>query len=202
MFETLTERLGRTIDQLRGRGRLSEENIRESLREVRMALLEADVALPVVRDFVDRVREKAVGQDVLQSLSPGQELVRVVRDELVHLMGDANVGLDLNAPAPVVVMVAGLQGSGKTTSVAKLARRLREREGKQVIIDVSDNGKGIDRRQWKNVFRPGYSTKKRGWGLGLSLAKRIIEDYHGGALSLAQSKVGQGTTFRIEVPAA
>jgi signal transduction histidine kinase len=87
------------------------------------------------------------------------------------------------------------QGEGHITVAA-------HREGRQVIIDISDNGKGIDRRQWKNVFRPGYSTKKRGWGLGLSLAKRIIEDYHGGSLSLAQSKVGQGTTFRIEVPVA
>jgi hypothetical protein len=87
------------------------------------------------------------------------------------------------------------QGEGRIKVAA-------HREGRMLIIDVSDNGKGIDRRQWKNVFRPGYSTKKRGWGLGLSLAKRIIEDYHGGSLSLAQSKVGHGTTFRIELPAA
>ena len=116
MFENLTERLGRTLQVLRGRGRLTEDNIKDALREVRMALLEADVALPVVRDFIERVREQAVGQDVLKSLSPGQELVRVVRDELTRVMGERGVGLDLSAPAPVVVMMAGLQGSGKTTT--------------------------------------------------------------------------------------
>jgi signal recognition particle subunit SRP54 len=138
MFENLTRRLGQTLDQLRGRGRLTEDNIKDAMREVRTALLEADVALPVVRDFVADVSAKAVGKDVLESLSPGQELVRVVRDELVHLMGDAGVGLDLNAQAPVVIMVAGLQGSGKTTTVAKLALTLRERQGKKVMVTSCD----------------------------------------------------------------
>ena len=138
MFENLTTRLGNTLNQLRGRGRLTEDNIRDALREVRLALLEADVALPVVRDFVERVREKAIGQAVMDSLSPGQELVRVVRDELVHLMGDASVGLDLNAPRPLVVLMAGLQGSGKTTTVAKLALRLKQREKLKVLVVSCD----------------------------------------------------------------
>ncbi len=138
MFENLTERLGRTLQQLRGRGRLTDDNIRDALREVRMALLEADVALPVVRDFVERVREQALGQEVLQSLSPGQELIRVVRDELTRTMGERGVALDLNAPAPVVVMVAGLQGSGKTTTVGKLAKQLREKQGRKVLVASCD----------------------------------------------------------------
>jgi signal recognition particle subunit SRP54 len=138
MFENLTERLGRTLQDLRGRGRLTEDNIKDALRDVRMALLEADVALPVVRDFVERVREQAVGQDVLKSLSPGQELIRVVRDELTKVMGEQSVGLDLNAPAPVVVMMAGLQGSGKTTTTAKLARLLKETQGKKVLVVSCD----------------------------------------------------------------
>lgn len=138
MFENLTERLGRTLQDLRGRGRLTEDNIKDALRDVRMALLEADVALPVVRDFVERVREQAVGQDVLKSLSPGQELIRVVRDELTQVMGAQSVGLDLNAPAPVVVMMAGLQGSGKTTTTAKLAKLLKDTQGKKVLVVSCD----------------------------------------------------------------
>jgi signal recognition particle subunit SRP54 len=138
MFETLSGRLGRTLEQLRGRGRLTEDNIKDALREVRMALLEADVALPVVREFVDRVRERAVGQEVLRSLSPGQELIRVVRAELTRVMGESGEALDLNAPAPVVVMMAGLQGSGKTTTVGKLARLLKDKQGKNVLVASCD----------------------------------------------------------------
>jgi signal recognition particle subunit SRP54 len=138
MFENLTERLGRTLKNLRGQGRISEENIKETLREVRMALLEADVALPVVREFVERVRERAVGQEVLQSLTPGQALVKVVHDELVHVMGEANDALNLNVQPPAVVLMAGLQGSGKTTSTAKLARWLRERRKKSVMVTSCD----------------------------------------------------------------
>lgn len=134
MFENLTERLGRTLKQIRGRGRLTDANIKDALREVRMALLEADVALPVVRDFIERVRARAVGQEVLASLTPGQALVKVVRDELVSLMGDANEELDLKARPPAVVLMAGLQGSGKTTSVAKLGRWLKERKKKSVML--------------------------------------------------------------------
>ncbi len=128
MFENLTERLGRTLKNLKGQGRLTESNIKDALREVRMALLEADVALPVVRAFVERVRERAVGQQVLQSLTPGQELIRVVRDELLTVMGEQNEELDLHAKPPAVLLMAGLQGSGKTTTVAKLALWLRERK--------------------------------------------------------------------------
>lgn len=138
MFDTLSERLGRTIKNLRGQGRLSEDNIKDTLREVRMALLEADVALPVVKDFVERVRERAVGQEVLQSLSPGQALVKVVHDELIHIMGEANDELQLNVQPPAVVLMAGLQGSGKTTSTAKLARWLKERRKKSVMVTSCD----------------------------------------------------------------
>jgi signal recognition particle subunit SRP54 len=138
VFESLTERLGRALDGLRGRGRLSEENIQESLREVRRALLEADVALPVVRDFVERVRVRAVGQEVLRSLTPGQEVVRIVRDELTALMGERGEELVLDVPPPAVVMLAGLQGTGKTTTVAKLARRLREHHRRRVLVASCD----------------------------------------------------------------
>jgi signal recognition particle subunit SRP54 len=138
MFDNLTDRLSGTIRNLRGQGRLSEDNIKDALRDVRMALLEADVALPVVKEFIDRVRERASGQDVLKSLSPGQMLVKVVNDELVHTMGEANDGLNLNVQPPAVILMAGLQGSGKTTSTAKLARRLKEREKKSVLVASCD----------------------------------------------------------------
>ena len=138
MFNNLTERLGRALDVVRGRGRVTEDNVKDTLREVRMALLEADVALPVVREFIEAVRVRAVGKEVLESLTPGQELVRVVRDELTRLMGSANDELDLKASPPVVVLVAGLQGSGKTTTVAKLARYLKQRAGKSVLVTSCD----------------------------------------------------------------
>ena len=138
MFENLTERLTHTIKRLRGQGRLSDDNIKETLREVRMALLEADVALPVVKQFVERVRERAVGQEVMQSLTPGQALVKIVNDELVSIMGEACDELQLNVQPPAVVLMAGLQGSGKTTSTAKLARWLRERRKKSVLVTSCD----------------------------------------------------------------
>ncbi len=138
MFENLTDRLSTTLKNLRGQGRLTEENIRDSLREVRMALLEADVALPVVKQFVDAVREKALGQEVIGSLSPGQALIKVVNDELVAIMGDAYDGIDLNRRPPVIILMAGLQGAGKTTTVAKLARRLQERDKKSVMVASAD----------------------------------------------------------------
>ena len=138
MFDNLTDRLSRTIKGLRGQGRLSEDNIKDALRDVRMALLEADVALPVVKDFIERVRERASGQEVLKSLSPGQLLVKVVNDELIHTMGEANDGLNLSVQPPAVILMAGLQGSGKTTSTAKLARMLREREKKSVLVASCD----------------------------------------------------------------
>jgi signal recognition particle subunit SRP54 len=138
MFDNLSERLSKTIRNLRGQGRLSEENIKDALRDVRMALLEADVALPVVKEFIDHVRERAMGKDVLKSLTPGQALVKVVSDELVHVMGDANNALNLNVQPPAVILMAGLQGSGKTTSSAKLARMLQEREKKSVMLASCD----------------------------------------------------------------
>ena len=138
MFENLTDRLSQTLKRLRGQGRLTEENIQDTLREVRMALLEADVALPVVKEFIERVRSRAVGQDVLQSLTPGQALVKVVHDELVTMMGAANDELNLRAQPPAIVLMAGLQGSGKTTSTAKLARWLKERRKKTVLVASCD----------------------------------------------------------------
>jgi signal recognition particle subunit SRP54 len=138
MFENLSERLLRTVKNLRGQGRLTEDNIKDALREVRMALLEADVALPVVRDFIARVRERAVGQEVLLSLTPGQVLIKIVNEELIRVMGEANAELNLRVQPPAVVLMAGLQGSGKTTSVAKLARWLKERQRKKVLVVSCD----------------------------------------------------------------
>ncbi|MCB1868847.1 MAG: signal recognition particle protein [Gammaproteobacteria bacterium] len=138
MFDNLTDRLGNVLNKLRGQGRLSEENIRETMREVRMALLEADVALPVVRTFIEEVKSKALGEEVLRSLTPGQVLIKIVNDELVRVMGQANERLDLSTQPPAVVLMAGLQGSGKTTSVAKLARWLRETQKKSVMVVSCD----------------------------------------------------------------
>ncbi len=138
MFENLTDRLSSTIKNLRGQGRITEENIQETLREVRMALLEADVALPVVRQFTDAVREKALGQDVLNNLSPGQAFVKVVSDELTAIMGETCETLNLRAQPPAVILMAGLQGAGKTTTVAKLAKRLQEQDNKKVMVVSCD----------------------------------------------------------------
>ncbi|PLY16718.1 MAG: signal recognition particle protein [Sedimenticola sp.] len=138
MFDNLTERLGGVLNKLRGQGRLTEENITETMREVRMALLEADVALPVVRTFVDQVKEKALGEEVMKSLTPGQVLIKIVNDELIKVMGEANESLNLAAQPPAVVLMAGLQGSGKTTSVAKLAKWLHESQRKSVMVVSCD----------------------------------------------------------------
>jgi len=138
MFENLQERLGKTLKNISGRGRLTEDNIKDTLREVRMAFLEADVALPVVREFVKQVKERAVGVEVTKSLSPGQVFIKIVREELEKAMGEANEELSLNAQPPAVVMMAGLQGAGKTTSVAKLAKFLKERKKKSVLVVSAD----------------------------------------------------------------
>jgi signal recognition particle subunit SRP54 len=138
MFDNLSQRFEKIVRNLRGQARLTDDNMREGLREVRMALLEADVALPVVKDFVEHVRVRAQGREVLESLTPGQMLVKVVHDELVALMGERNEKLDLAARPPAVVLVAGLQGAGKTTTVAKLARFVKEREQKSVLIASCD----------------------------------------------------------------
>lgn len=138
MFESLSDRLSVTLKKLRGQGRITEDNVKETLREVRMALLEADVALPVVREFVERIREKALGQEVIRSLTPGQALIKIVNDELVAIMGQANAELDLSVQPPAVILMAGLQGAGKTTSVGKLARWLKERQRKSVMVVSAD----------------------------------------------------------------
>ncbi len=138
MFESLTQRLSGTIERLRGRGRLTEENIREATREVRIALLEADVALPVVQALIERIKVRAVGQEVLKSLSPGQALIKIVRDELAAVMGAAASDLNLNVPAPAVILMAGLQGAGKTTTVGKLAKHLKEKRKKKVMVVSAD----------------------------------------------------------------
>jgi signal recognition particle subunit SRP54 len=138
MFENLSERFTGIVKRLRGESRLTEDNIDGTLREVRLALLEADVALPVVTDFLARVRVRALGQEVIGTLTPGQALIRVVRDELTTLMGEAGVGLDFNAEPPVVILLAGLQGSGKTTTAAKLAKRLKEQDRKAVAVVSCD----------------------------------------------------------------
>ena len=134
MFENLTNRLSEAARGLTGKGRLTESNIKDTLRQLRLALLEADVALPVVKSFIERIREQAVGAEVSKSLTPGQALVRIIHDELVALFGDAHTPLDLRAQPPVVVLLAGLQGAGKTTTAAKLARRLIEKDDKRVML--------------------------------------------------------------------
>ena len=138
MFESLTQRLSGTLQRLRGRGRLTEENIREATREVRIALLEADVALPVVSALIERIKVRAVGQEVLTSLTPGQALIKVVRDEMATVMGSAAAELNLNVPAPAIILMAGLQGAGKTTTVGKLAKHLKERKKKKVMVVSAD----------------------------------------------------------------
>lgn len=138
MFDSLASRLNKTIKNLTGRGRLTESNIQESLDEVRKALLEADVALPVVDSFIGDVRVKALGQDVLESLKPGDLLIKIVYDELVQVMGQINETLNLAATPPAVILMAGLQGSGKTTTVAKLAKLLQEQHHKKVLVTSAD----------------------------------------------------------------
>jgi len=138
MFDNLSERLTEALQSIGGKSRLTEENIGGTLREVRMALLEADVALPVVKDFIDGIRQRAVGTDVAAGLNPGQAFVKIVHDELVRVMGETGSGLELNVKPPAVILLAGLQGAGKTTSAAKLARLLKEREKKRVMVVSAD----------------------------------------------------------------
>ena len=138
MFDNLSQRLSKTVQNLRGKGRISEENISETLREVRMALLEADVALPVVKSFIDAVRQKALGADVATSLAPGQVFVSILHKELVEILGGARAGFELRAQPPYVVLLAGLQGAGKTTTAAKLARWLIESRKKRVLLVSTD----------------------------------------------------------------
>lgn len=138
MFESLSDRLSASLRSITGKAKLTEDNIQETLREVRMALLEADVALPVVKDFVESVKQRALGQEVMKSLSPGQVFLKIVQAELEAVMGNSNEALNLASQPPAIVLVAGLQGAGKTTSVAKLARFLKEREKKSVTVVSAD----------------------------------------------------------------
>ena len=157
MLENLTSRLQSVIKNLRGQARLTEDNIAAAMREVRMALLEADVALPVVKDFIAKVKERAQGKEVLQSLTPGQAVIEVVNDELTALMGKANVGLNLAMQPPAIILMAGLQGSGKTTTSAKLAKLLKEQK-KKVLLASAD------------VYRPAAITQLQ------TLAKQLNID--------------------------
>jgi signal recognition particle subunit SRP54 len=151
MFESLQDRLGSILSGLTGRGALSEADVSAALREVRRALLEADVALEVVRAFVDRVREKAVGAEVLKSIKPGQMVVKIVHDELVEMLGAEGVSIDLHAPAPVVIMMVGLQGSGKTTTSGKIAKRLTERDRKKVLMASLDTRRPAAQEQLRQL---------------------------------------------------
>ncbi|HSI23915.1 MAG TPA: signal recognition particle protein [Methylophilaceae bacterium] len=136
MLENLTGRLQQVVKTLRGQARLTEENIQDAMREVRMALLEADVALPVVKDFIAHVKERAQGREVLQSLTPGQAVIQVVHDELAKLMGEHNAALNLASVPPAIILMSGLQGSGKTTTSAKLARLLKEQKKKVLLVSA------------------------------------------------------------------
>ena len=138
MFESLSDRLGGVFDRLRGRGALTEADVRAAMREVRVALLEADVALPVAREFVDKATEQAIGQNVLRSVTPGQQVVKIVHDALVAMLGADASELELNVTPPAIVMMVGLQGSGKTTTTAKIAKRLKGRDGKKVLMASLD----------------------------------------------------------------
>ena len=151
MFDNLQDRLGSILNGLTGRGALSEADVSAALREVRRALLEADVALEVVRNFTDRVREKAIGAAVLKSIKPGQMVVKIVHDELVEMLGSEGVGVDLNAAAPVVIMMVGLQGSGKTTTTGKIAKRLTDRERKKVLMASLDTRRPAAQEQLRQL---------------------------------------------------
>lgn len=151
MFDNLQDRLGSILNGLTGRGALSDKDVSAALREVRRALLEADVALEVVKDFVDRVREKSVGAEILKSIKPGQMVVKIVHDELVEMLGSEGVSVDLNAAAPVVIMMVGLQGSGKTTTSGKLAARLTSRDRKKVLMASLDTRRPAAQEQLRQL---------------------------------------------------
>lgn len=167
MLDNLTNRLARVMKTLKGEARLTETNISEALREVRLALLEADVALPVIKDFIAAVKEKALGEEVVGSLSPGQALVGVVHREMTRIMGEANVGLNLATQPPAVILMAGLQGAGKTTTVGKLAKLLKETQKKKVLVVSCDVYRPAAIEQLKTVagqagvdFFPSSTTEK------------------------------------------
>lgn len=153
MFEKLSDRLGGVFDRLKGRGALNEKDVREAMREVRIALLEADVALSVVRNFIDIVTEKAIGQSVLKSITPGQQVVKIVNDALVDMLGSQASELDLASAPPVVIMMVGLQGSGKTTTTAKISKLLRDTKGKKVMMASLDVNRPAAQEQLATLGR-------------------------------------------------
>ena len=174
MFDKLSSRLAAVVEGLRGRGRLTEENVAETLRQVRMALLEADVALPVVKEFIDAVKARAVGLEIHKSLTPGQALVRVIHEELVRVMGEGVRPLNLRAQPPVVMLLAGLQGAGKTTTAAKIAKWLKERDRKRVLMVIAPTSTVRPRccswsawasssaSTWRLPIRPRRRSRSRG----------------------------------------
>ncbi len=177
MFDTLTERLSGTLRNIAGTGQLTEDNIKDTLREVRMALLEADVALPVARDFVAKVKEQALGQDFLKELAPGQAFVKIVYDELSEMMGSANQGLEMTGKPPMVYLLAGLQGAGKTTTAGKLAKFLQEKHNKKVTLVSADIYRPAAIKQLEQVasqvnasFVPSSTDESP-----IDIAKRAIE---------------------------
>jgi len=164
MFDSLQNRLGDVFDRLKRRGALKEADVTAALREVRVALLEADVALPVVKDFIDKVRERAVGQEVIKSVSPGQQVIKIVHDNLVEMLGTEAAGINLNAVPPVPILMVGLQGGGKTTSTAKLAKRLKERDRKKVLMASLD------------IYRPAAREQLRVLGEQIGVATLPIAE--------------------------
>lgn len=186
MFNNLSQRLLGVLKNIRGQGRLTEDNIKDTLREIRMALLEADVALPVVKQFTDDIRARAIGQEVMQSLAPGQVLVKIVHDELTRVMGETCAELDLAARPPAVILMAGLQGSGKTTTVAKLAYWLKENQGKSVLVASAD------------IYRPAAIEQLK------TLAAEVGVTYHPSDISqkpvaIAQAAIANAKTHLIDV---
>src|SRR5215211_1299806 len=151
MFESLSDRLGKIFDGLRGRGALNEADVDAALREVRRALLEADVSLEVVKAFVEQVRERAVGAEVTRSVTPGQQVVKIVHDELVRVLGETAVPIDFTAVSPVPILMVGLQGSGKTTTTAKIAKRLKERQNKKVLLASLDTRRPAAQEQLRQL---------------------------------------------------
>jgi signal recognition particle subunit SRP54 len=186
MFDKLTERLQGVIQSLTGRGRLTDDNINDTLRQVRMALLEADVALPVVKGFIDAIRAKVVGQEIDKSLTPGQVLVRIIHDELIALMGEGVRPINLRAQPPVVILLAGLQGAGKTTSAAKLGKWLKEHERKRVLLASTD------------VYRPAaiLQLERLATQLGIGF---FPADAKKGALALAREALAEARRSLYDV---
>ncbi len=186
MFDNLTDRLSETLGKVTGVGRLTEENIQETLREVRMALIEADVALEVVKPFISRIKERAIGEEVIKSLSPGQVFVKIVHEELVDVMGEPFSGLNLTVKPPAVILMAGLQGAGKTTTVAKLAKWLKGEHKKKVLVTSAD------------VYRPAAIKQLE------TLAKEIKADFFPSDITqkpvdIARAAIAEGKTRFMDV---